>query len=259
MISTTKKIIYGGAIAGAFALALPALLEARHEAPQPERAERGADETSPAQPQRLDAGLGSVASPEHERSAATPAAVHDGATSADSLARLVGALERMEGSSSSNRRARIEASSSGEELPEDPAVEPVPSLSAPDSLRRVDELTREFEEFLERAPLIGLIRGAGGSSAMFGGRIVHVGDELLQGAATVLAIDAHSVRVELAGHEQRIELPAVQPRLPANSESTATKGSLEHAQAAGNSSAQSAPATPANNAAAAPQASTKQP
>lgn len=74
------------------------------------------------------------------------------------------------------------------------------------------ERMERLEALLAEEPLIGVVRGANGGAAMFGGRVVKLGEALLGDDARVVSCDERGVGVELGGQSIRIALPPLRTR-----------------------------------------------
>ncbi len=140
------------------------------------------------------------------------------------------------------------------EQPDAPQQGEAPELTtAPTDLElrsRVDEraeLVARLELFLEDYPLIGIVRGAGGDCAVFGGRRVRVGERLLEEDAELLECDELGVKVELRGRTLRIELGPLRTRPRSTPLEGGAAGALQSPAAARAPvpAAQPSPAAPA--------------
>lgn len=224
MISKQKKLLYALALVLTSTLFGLELVQATNRADLPEPLEL------PAEAKFEDSQLSSAS-----EQGLVAASSSSAPTASDSSSQPVGAaleslettLARLGGSSDSTRKlAQLERVRRKRELAEE--VEPqarreadeqdaAPLVVTPSDLgaQRREAYPKRLERlelFLEREPLIGVVQGASGSAAMFGGRVVRVGDTLLVDDARVLACDERGVSLELDGRPLWIALPPLRPR-----------------------------------------------
>ena len=247
-----KKIVYGSVLAGSFALLVPQLLDSGKAPSRPAPLELAADGVPLQQvppPSNSQPSLAGFGVPDAAAAAATEPVVEDGvdegiasapdaahaaplagvqapnasnpvasaAAAGGSLDRLREALAKLDAVDqnesivrpNAGRRNRVARREPSDEAATEP-TKPLPLELAP--LRRDDESTDALNDYLAKQPLCGLIRGEHDSAAMFGGRVVRVGDRLTPGGARVTRFDARGVIVDLDGREVCVELPSIQPR-----------------------------------------------
>lgn len=268
MISLTKKLVYGVAITGSIALAVPALLDARKPELERKTVERPADGSTNSiglaqtgAEGEMSAPFESDALPEAtiEANAATPSSETtpvDANATLDALARLERSLAKLDsfgGRSGFDRRRRALAR---DELGDSTSVAPEETPTSPRFIAdRRDSETMALEQraalealqtFVAEMPMRGLLRGENDAVVMFGGRAVRVGDELIPDGAVLTAIDARGVLVDVLGKEVRLDIPPVITR-PRVRDDTQTAGDGEAEQgptgAAGAAAPKAEPAT----------------
>ena len=240
MISKPKKLVYGLVLAGGLGTLVTQLL-ARSDAPTrpppldlpaegapaaPASSETASESpiASPSSPVVSLTGDGAVAVSEPSTSASVADASEDSGPVGGSLGKLERALGTLRNFQPSTLHPALDqlaqpASSSSTAVLEQPpanAQVALPALESPHPVH-LERTSRSapFEQLralLADQPLCGILHGASGSAAMFGGRIVRVGDQLLPGDAVVRAIDAKGVLVAFQGEDMRIELPPFRPR-----------------------------------------------
>lgn len=100
----------------------------------------------------------------------------------------------------------------------------------------------EMVTFLGAHPLAGIIHGESGAAAMFGGRIVRAGDQLVPGDAVVKSIEPRGVLIKYRGQDMRLEMPPFRPRKKPASDSSSgeSSGGAGGGQSGGQSSQSSA-------------------
>lgn len=279
MISTRKKIVYGVVLVAASGLFANELVNATRSEPLFTPVERAAE---------ADSELDSIA--ERTPQSQTPSFDDPAAQAAELgpsqaaqakpelgavLASLEAALERLDSAPAAADGRRVDAlvrqqraksgldgpSDESSAAPQSPASAPV-IVAAPPAVddtvaRRRDDSERRarLQRFLEESPLSGVVCGAGGGVAMFGGRIVRTGEHLLGDDGLVNTCTPQGVGVVLAGREVWIPMPAVRVRPAASSAGSANPGAPAASPAAPNTPAPStAPNASGGGAANTPQA-----
>jgi hypothetical protein len=238
LITNTKKAIYGALLAGSVALLVPTLLEARRELPvaavvdlpaegvaDPSAAGPAAAATQagvePYGVQEHDDGVEPESSPHVEppaerARASTSRARHavrgDAFEALNALERALGRMENFGATRAPRLDHRIASSrdgfswSDGSSPPNARAGEIEQTESTQQAHAR-----EELERFLDDAPLCGVLIAESGRAALFGGRVVRPGDELVAGV-TVAAIEARGVRIACGDFEQWALLPPIAAR-----------------------------------------------
>lgn len=282
MKPTKKQIVYGVVLAGSSALLVAQVLERRSRPKPPATIERGALDDATAASGELVAGElaagvivtidGAPRSESPRTDEPEPARAESEAVDlppeddpASVLDRLEASLAGLHNITPGARRPNLDRLARGwakervepAPLPELASTLFAPAPSAPEAsasdasaadgasgaeLPSADALTR----FLTDNPLCGIVAGTQDAAAMFGGRIVRAGDQLVPGDAIVQAIERRAVLVTYRRRDVRVELPAFRPRPrpdfgPANSASEAVGASA---------GAAAAPAEPGTTAAA---------
>lgn len=211
MISTRKKLVYGVVLVAASGLFANELVNATRSEPLFTPVERAAqaqsepDSIAERMPQHQAPSFDDPAAQLPE-SAPSPAAQPKPELGAV-LASLEAALERLE--------------------------------SAPAGADGRSDVRARLQRFLKESPLSGVVCGAGGGVAMFGGRIVRTGEHLLGDEGLVNTCTPQGVGVVLAGREVWIPMPAVRVRPAASSAGSANPGAPATSPAAPNTPAPS--------------------
>lgn len=261
MISTRKKLVYGVVLVAASGLFANELVNATRSEPLFTPIERAAD---------AENELGSIEdgapTPQFDDPAAQALQTQPAQADQDKpelgavLASLEAALERLDAAPAGADGRRVDALMRQQRPkpapePETEATPAAPPSSAPAPVivaappavddtvarRREDSERRaRLQRFLEESPLSGVVCGADGGVAMFGGRIVRTGENLLGDEGLVNACTPQGVGVLLAGREVWIPMPAVRVRPAASSANNPSPG-------AGAVTPSSAPSTPAPN------------
>jgi hypothetical protein len=279
VISTRKKLVYGVVLVAASGLFANELVNATRSEPSFTPIERAAeaegdfDSSAERTPHNQAPSFDDPAArfPESTPSPAAPAKPELGAV----LASLEAALERLESAPAAADGRRVDAlvrqqrpkatlddaadTSSG--APQLAGAAPVIVAASPASedtaaRRREDSERRaRLQRFLEESPLSGVVCGADGGVAMFGGRIVRTGENLLGDEGLVSTCTPQGVGVVLAGREVWIPMPAVRVRPAASSANSANPSAPAAPPAAPNTPApSSAPTAAGAGAANTPQA-----
>lgn len=279
MISTRKKLVYGVVLVAASGLFANELVNATRSEPSFTPIERAAqaesefDSSAQRAPQDQPPSSEDPAAlpPESTAAPAAPAKPELGAV----LASLEAALERLDSAPVAADGRRVDAlvrqqrpkaapddsaeNSGG--TPQTSAPAPVivaapPAVDDSTARRREDSERRaRLQRFLEEAPLSGVVCGADGGVAMFGGRIVRTGENLLGDEGLVSTCTPQGVGVVLAGREVWIPMPAVRVRPAASSANSANPSAPAAPPAAPNTPApSSAPTAAGAGAANTPQA-----
>lgn len=233
MISKQKKLVYALVLVGGLGMLVTQLVARGSQPTRPAPLDLPAEGTpaappsseAPSEPQSSShvslAGDGGAAA--SDRSASDASSDDSGAIggSLSKLERALGTLRNFQPSTphpALEQFTQAATASSTAVLEHAPANAQValPGLESP-QLANLERSSRPapFEQLrvlLADQPLCGIMHGASGSAALFGGRIVRVGDQLLPGDAVVRAIDAKGVLVAFQGAELRLELPPFRPR-----------------------------------------------
>jgi len=221
VISTAKKISYGVALLASSALFANELLKAtRSDAPvgPVERSADGGESNANTFLAEGDADLSVdelAIDPEAQLS-------HGGATSTPEvgvvLQSLESALQRMDAARRAGPTPRVGAEERRREerapaaQGQDAHAEEHLRESGSPARRDEAELRARLATFLAQSPLTGVLRGRTDSAAMFGGRILRVGERLLGDDGELLRIEEHGLVVSLAGVELRIDVPPISSR-----------------------------------------------
>lgn len=232
MISTRKKLVYGVVLVAASGLFANELVNATRSEPlftPIERAAQAQSELESITERTPENQAPSFDDPAAQFPESAPAPVEQTKPELGVvLASLEAALERLESAPAGADGRRVDALVRAQRHQFTPVAADEESSAAPSEIdgagaRRSDErdLRARLQRFLEESPLSGVVCGADGGVAMFGGRIVRIGEKLLGDDGLVNACTPQGVGVVLAGREVWIPMPAVRVPPAASSASGA--------------------------------------